>query len=78
MNNLRNLALWIVIALLLVFLFNMFQGTGTHTTASAISYTKFNEDVAAGQVRKVKFQGEQVTGELTTGQPFSTTVPANR
>ena len=77
MNNLRNLALWIVIALLLVFLFNMFQGTGTHTTASAISYTKFNEDVAAGQVRKVKFQGEQVTGELTTGQPFSTTVPAN-
>jgi len=77
LNNLRNLALWIVIALLLVFLFNMFQGTGTHTTASAISYTKFNEDVAAGQVRKVKFQGEQVTGELTTGQPFSTTVPAN-
>ncbi len=77
MNNLRNLALWIVIALLLVFLFNLFQGTGSHTTASAISYTKFNEQVVAGQVRKVKFQGEQVTGELTSGQPFSTTVPAN-
>ena len=77
MNNLRNLALWIVIALLLVFLFNLFQGTGTHTTASAMSYTKFSEQVVAGQVRKVKFQGEQVTGELTTGQPFSTTVPAN-
>jgi cell division protease FtsH len=77
LNNLRNLALWIVIALLLVFLFNMFQGTGTHPTASAISYTKFNADVAAGQVRKVKFQGEQVTGELTSGQAFSTTVPAN-
>ena len=28
LNNLRNLALWIVIALLLVFLFNLFQGTG--------------------------------------------------
>ena len=77
MNNLRNLALWIVIALLLVFLFNLFQGTGSHTTASAISYSKFTEQVVAGQVRKVKFQGEQVTGELTTGQPFSTTVPAN-
>ena len=77
MNNLRNLALLIVIALLLVFLFNLFQGTGTHTAASAISYSKFNEQVVAGQVRKVKFQGDQVTGELTTGQPFSTTVPAN-
>ena len=77
LNNLRNLALWIVIALLLVFLFNLFQGTGTHTDAAAISYTKFNEDVVAGQVRKVTFQGDQVKGELTNGQPFVTTVPSN-
>ena len=77
MNNLRNLALWIVIALLLVFLFNLFQGTGPHPTAAAISYTKFNEDVVAGQVRKVTFQGDKVTGELTSGQAFATTVPNN-
>jgi len=38
LNNLRNLALWIVIALLLVFLFNLFQGTGSHTTASALTH----------------------------------------
>jgi cell division protease FtsH len=71
------LALWIVIALLLVFLFNLFQGTGTHTTASAITYSKFNEQVVQNQVRKVTFQGDQVKGELTNGQPFTTTVPAN-
>ena len=28
LNNLRNLGLWILIAVLLVFLFNLFQGTG--------------------------------------------------
>ena len=50
LNNLRNLALWIVIALLLVFLFNLFQGTGTHTAASAMSYTKFNQEVVARAV----------------------------
>jgi cell division protease FtsH len=77
LNNLRNLALWIVIALLLVFLFNLFQGTGSHTTASAISYTKFNEDVVSNQVRKVTFQGDQVKGELTNGTAFITTVPSN-
>jgi cell division protease FtsH len=77
LNNLRNLALWIVIALLLVFLFNLFQGTGTHQTASAITYSKFNEQVVQNQVRKVTFQGDQVKGELTNGQPFVTTVPAN-
>ena len=77
MNNLRNLALWIVVALLLVFLFNLFQGTGPHPTASAISYSKFNDDVVAGQVRKVTFQGDKVTGELTSGQTFTSTVPNN-
>jgi hypothetical protein len=30
MNRLRTLALWIVIALLLVFLFNLFQGSRSH------------------------------------------------
>jgi cell division protease FtsH len=77
LNNLRNLALWIVIALLLVFLFNLFQGTGSHTSAQAISYTKFNEYVVSSQVRKVTFQGDQVKGELTNGTPFATTVPSN-
>ncbi|MGH6828861.1 MAG: ATP-dependent metallopeptidase FtsH/Yme1/Tma family protein, partial [Rhizomicrobium sp.] len=77
MNNLRNLGLWILIAVLLVFLFNLFQGTGSHATASAITYSKFNEEVMQNQVRKVTFQGEQVKGELTSGQTFTTTVPAN-
>jgi cell division protease FtsH len=77
LNNLRNLGLWILIAVLLVFLFNLFQGTGTHTTATAISYSKFNEEVTQNQVRKVTFQGEQVKGELTSGQTFTTTVPSN-
>jgi len=77
LSNLRNLALWIIIAVLLVFLFNMFQGTNPHTTASALSYSKFNELVVQNQVKKVTFQGESVKGEMTSGQPFTTTVPAN-
>jgi cell division protease FtsH len=77
LTNLRNLALWIVIAVLLVFLFNLFQGTGTHTAASAVSYSKFTEQVIADQVKSVTFAGDQVKGELTSGQPFVTTVPNN-
>ena len=42
-----------------------------------ITYSKFNEQVVQNQVRKVTFQGDQVKGELTNGQPFTTTVPAN-
>jgi len=77
LNNLRNLALWIIIALLLVFLFNLFQGTGSHTSPSALSYSKFNELVIQNQVREVTFVGESVKGTLTNGSQFSTTVPNN-
>ena len=77
MSNLRNLALWIVIAALLVILFNLFQGTGQHTTASALTYSKFNEAVLQNQIKKVTLQGESVKGEMTSGQPFTTTVPNN-
>ena len=57
MSNLRNLALWIVIAALLVILFNLFQGTGQHPTASALTYSKFNELVRQNQIKKVTLPG---------------------
>jgi cell division protease FtsH len=72
-NNLRNLVLWIVIAVLLVFLFNLFQGNATHPQSAAISYTTFNQEVIAGQVKKVTIKGDQITGETTKGSAFTTT-----
>ncbi|HTK79077.1 MAG TPA: ATP-dependent zinc metalloprotease FtsH [Rhizomicrobium sp.] len=77
MNNLRNLALWIIIALLLVALFNMFQGTGTHQNTAAISYTQFNQQVNQGTVKKVTIQGDQIAGETQSGQQFTTVAPNN-
>ena len=74
-NNLRNLALWILIALLLVFLFNMFQNTGQHQNPSVITYTKFNQEVVQGEVASVMIQDKQIKGQLTNGQPFSTYAP---
>jgi cell division protease FtsH len=76
-NNLRNLALWIIIALLLVALFNMFQGTGTHQNTSQISYTQFNQQVMNGLVKKVTIQGDQIVGETQSGQQFTTVAPPN-
>ncbi|HEY1837127.1 MAG TPA: ATP-dependent zinc metalloprotease FtsH, partial [Rhizomicrobium sp.] len=76
MNNLRNLALWIIIALLLVALFNMFQGSTTHQNTSAVSYTKFNQEVMQGDIKSASLQGEQVTALTQNGQQLTTTVPA--
>jgi cell division protease FtsH len=41
-----------------------------------LSYSRFSADVAAGTVRAVTISpAGQVTGSLTSGQPFSTTIP---
>jgi cell division protease FtsH len=74
-NNLRNLALWIIIMLLLVALFNMFQSSGTHQATSAINYTQFNQYVDQGQVKDVVIQGDQISGHTTSGQAFTTVSP---
>ena len=54
MNNFRNLALWIIIALLLVALFNIFQGPTQRQGRASISYSEFNTQVLADQVKAGK------------------------
>jgi cell division protease FtsH len=76
-NNLRNLALWIIIALLLVFLFNMFQGSTSHPSTPPLTFSEFNQHVVQGDVKEVTVQGDQIKGKLANGQPFSTYAPAN-
>ncbi|HTT84088.1 MAG TPA: ATP-dependent zinc metalloprotease FtsH [Rhizomicrobium sp.] len=77
MNNLRNLALWIIIALLLVALFNMFQGTANRPAATTTNFTEFNQEVVQGQVKKVTIQGDQIKYELGNGQAFTTYSPSD-
>src|ERR1700686_1984190 len=74
-NNLRNLALWIIIALLLVALFNMFQGTANRPASTTMSFTEFNQQVVQGAVKKVTIQGDQIKYELSNGQTYTTYAP---
>lgn len=77
MNNLRNLALWILIALLLVLLFNLFQGSSQRAVTPPLNYTQFTQKVEAGEVKEITKQGDQVKGEFTNGSAFTTTVPTD-
>jgi cell division protease FtsH len=74
-NNIKNFALWIVIALLLVLLFNVFQTTATRTAGTEISYSEFLREVDAGSVKEVTIQGERLVGTRTSGASFQTTGP---
>jgi cell division protease FtsH len=71
----RNLALWVIIALLLVVLFNLFQPGATQRAASQIAYSDFLGDVSSGRVHDVTIQGRVVTGQMTDNRTFQTYLP---
>jgi cell division protease FtsH len=72
----RNLALWVIVALLLVALFNLFQPSGnSRASAQQVAYSDFINEVNAGHVRDVTIQGRTVTGQLADGRSFQTYTP---
>ena len=76
MNNFgKNLALWLVIGLLLIALFNLFQGTTGRTPPAPIAYSDFLAELDKKQVKEVKLQDETLTGTLTDGREFKTYIP---
>jgi len=52
-SNFRNLAIWVVIALLLVALFNLFQNPGQSRRGNEISYSEFLAGIESGNVAEV-------------------------
>ena len=76
MNNFgKNLALWIVIGLLLVALFNLFQTSSSRGPQSTLAFSDFLNDVNRGQVADVTIQGNTISGHFTDSRAFSTYAP---
>jgi len=69
----KNLALWLVISLVTVLLFNLFQRPAP--PREKLSYTDFLARVEQGQVVSVTIQGNNVQGLSAEGRPFSTYTP---
>ena len=77
MNISRNLALWVIIALLVFALFNLFQGSSPRGSHQQLAYSDFLAQVEGGEVREVTIKGRQVTGQYSDGRPLMTYVPQN-
>ncbi len=77
MNFSKNLVLWIIIAVLLAALFNLFQSSTSQRSASSYAYSDFLTEVENGRVADVTIQGDAISGHFTDGRTFSTFAPAN-
>jgi cell division protease FtsH len=68
----KNLILWLVIAGVLVFVFSNFN---QQPTVKALNYSEFITSVSKGEVKKVKIEGLNITGEKLGGDQFKTVRP---
>jgi len=76
--NYRNFALWAIIALLLIALFNLFQSPGQRTNSREVSYSQFIDDVSNGRVKAVTITGERISGTFAdNGSTFQTYSPGD-
>ena len=74
--NFKNLAMWGIIVLLSVGLFNMFQNPNQmETSKSKIAFSEFLSEVDQGRVIKIEIQGNNITGLLSDGSEFTTYSP---
>ena len=74
-NISKNVVLWIIIGLLLIVLFNLFQGSSNNRNTSKISFSDFIAATESGNVSEVNINGSNVTGFLNDGRSFNTYVP---
>lgn len=76
-SNFKNFALWVVILLLVVALFQLFQNPSQTAGASNIPYSEFIREVDSGRIGRVVIAEGQITGTFSNGAQFRTYSPPN-
>jgi len=76
-NNLgRNLALWAIIALLIVALFQLMNsGSTSRDDQPDVAFSQFIAEVEAGDVREVNIKGHEIVGTRHDGTRFKSFAP---
>ena len=69
----KNVALWVVIALIMVMLFHLFNQPTSETTSFAFS--EFLEILDKDEVKEITIQGREIKGILMDDTPFNTYAP---
>ena len=74
--NFKNLAMWGIIVLLTIGLYNMFKNPqGAVGTKNNIIFSEFLTEVDNGRVVQVEIQGKNINGVFSNGKTFKTYAP---
>ena len=69
----KNIALWLIISLIFVLLYNLFNQP--KNSQDSIIFSDFVAAVEKGQVVEVSIQGENISGKFVNGKSFKTYAP---
>ncbi|MBT9516563.1 ATP-dependent zinc metalloprotease FtsH [Methyloversatilis discipulorum] len=74
MNNMfKNLAIWLVIGIVLMTVFNQFNQR--QATQGMVEYSEFLEEVKAGRITKVEIQGRSLNAQTADGKRITSYAP---
>ncbi len=74
MNDMaKNIILWVIIAIVLISVFNNFSQNAARN--GEMAYSDFVAQVKQGQIRDVAIQGKTITGKKSSGEVFKTYNP---
>jgi cell division protease FtsH len=74
-NIVKNIAIWLIVALVLMTVFNQF---GIKKAAETqVVYSQFIDEVKQGRIAKVTIDGRVLRGETRDGKPFNTYAPSD-
>ena len=75
MGNARNIAFWVILLVLVLALFNLFNSTNSFS-AQTVSYSDFVSRVNGGDVKSVTLDGEQIKVTAKDGSHYVSIRPA--
>ena len=75
--NLRTVALWLMLGLVVLAIFNMVQGPTNTQPTNELTYSELLTRVEQGDVAEVTVRGERLEGRLDGGDTFFTFLPPN-
>ena len=70
----KNLALWLVIGMIMIALFNIFNQP--LSSQSDVIFSEFMDQVESGKISEVTIQGDRVSGKYIDGSSFQTMTPS--
>jgi cell division protease FtsH len=77
-NNLfKSVGIWLVVALVLMTVFNQFNARQQATAQAQLDYSQFLEEVKAGHIEKVTIEGRTLKATTTEGKRITSYAPSD-